>query len=176
MAKEFSATLVNRQRQVYTLLLLGIICLLGAWLIQLKSSDYPLGVFLFGAGMLISSLFNPGRLVIASSLTTAIGIAVFVGFKGLIPGNQIFPAYILALGIGLLAIAFAVRRGYVGRGAISPACIVIGVGLIEVLLVGRLTPPGLIPFALSLWLPGLGLLVLGILYFLIDRRFSRGKQ
>jgi hypothetical protein len=173
MAKEFSATLTNQRCQAYALCLLGIILLLGAWLFHPNPFDYPVGVFLFGAGMLISSLLNPGRLVIAGSLITAIGAAVFLAFKGLIPGNQVFPAYILALGIGLLAIAFAARRGYVGRGAVSPAGIVIGVGLIEVLLAGHLTPPGFLPFALSLWLPGLGLLVLGIIYFLLGRRSRR---
>ncbi|GER90653.1 hypothetical protein KDW_48150 [Dictyobacter vulcani] len=108
--------------------------------------------------------------MIAGSLVTALGLAVFLGFSGLIPGGQIFPAYILALGVGLLAVAFAARRGYVGRGALSPALIVIGAGLIEILLIAHLTPAGLIPFALSLWLPGLALLVLGIIYFLGTKR------
>jgi len=175
MAKEFSATFANQQRQAYALLLFGAILLLGAWLLHPNPFDYPIGVLLLGVGMLISSLLNPGRLIIASSLTTAIGVAVFLVFKGVIPGNQALPAYILALGIGLLAIAIAARRGYVGRGAVSPAGIVIGVGLIEVLLVGHLTPPGLIAFALSLWLPGLGLLLLGIIYFLMGRKSGRER-
>ena len=175
MAKKFSATPATQEHQAYVLVLLGIILLLGAWLFHPNPFDYPVGVFLLGVGMLISSLLNPGRLVIASSLTTTIGIAVFLAFKGLIPGNQVFPAYILALGLGLLAIAFAARRGYVSRGAVSPALIVIGVGLIEALLVGHLTPPSLIPFALSLWLPGLGLLVLGVIYFLVGRSSRREK-
>ncbi len=169
MERRFLATSTSQQRQAYALLLIGIILLSGAWLLHLNPYDYPLGVFLLGVGMLISVLFNPARLVIAGCLTTTIGIAVFLGFKGLIPGGQIFPVYILALGIGLLAIAFAARQGYVGQGAISPAMIVLGVGLIEILLVAHLTPPGFIPFALSLWLPGLGLLLLGTLYFFISR-------
>jgi hypothetical protein len=173
MAKKFSARLTNQQRQTYALFLIGMILLLGAWLLHPNPFGYPVGVLLLGMGMLISSLLNPNRLVIASCLTTAIGVAVFLAFRGLIPGNQVFPAYILSLGIGLLAIAFAARRGYVGRGAVSPALIVIGVGLIEVLLVGHLTPPGLIPFALSLWLPGLGLLVLGIISFVMGKRSRR---
>src|SRR5215469_9366156 len=123
MGKEIIAASARQQRQTYALLLLGIVLLLGAWLLHPNPSNFPAGVLLFGVGMLISSLFNPGRLIIASSLTTSIGIAVFLAFKGQIPGNQVFPAYILALGIGLLAIAFAARRGYVGRGAISPALI-----------------------------------------------------
>jgi hypothetical protein len=167
--RKASAT-TSARRQVYALLLLGIISLLGAWLFHPNPSDYPIGVFVLGIGMLIATFLYPYRLIIASSLTTAMGIAVYLAFKGLLPGQQVFPAYILALGIGLLAIAFAGRRGYVRSGAISPAVIVIGIGLIEVLLVERLTPPGLIPFALSLWLPGSGLLILGIIYFLVGRR------
>lgn len=173
MRKAFVAIRANQQSQAYALFLFGAILLLAAWLVHLNSSGYPGGVFLFGIGMLISSFLHPGRLIIAGCLTTALGIAVFLVFKGLIPGNQAFPAYTLAIGIALLAIAFAERRGYVGRGAVSPAAIVIGVGLLEVLLVRHLTPLGLIPFALSLWFPGLGLLVLGIIYFVVSKRPGR---
>ena len=86
------------------------------------------------------------------------------------PGNLVFPVYILALGIGLLIIALAARRGYVGRGALSPAIIVMGVGIIEILLAKHLTPANFIPFMLSFWLPGLGLLALGVIYFLANLR------
>jgi hypothetical protein len=164
---------INSQRQAYALLIIGLISLLGAWLLHPDPYSYPIGVLLFGVGMLIAALLNPARLVIASSLTTAIGIALFLGFKRLIPGGQIFPAFIFAIGVGLLAIAFAARRGYVGRGALSPAIIVLVAGLIEILLAAHLTPSGLIPFALSLWFPGLGLLVLGILYFFFGREPGR---
>ncbi|GCE30189.1 hypothetical protein KDA_56730 [Dictyobacter alpinus] len=170
MGKELFATPGRQHRQAYALLLFGLICLLGAWLLHLNPYRFPVGVFLLGLGMLLSTLFYPGRLIIAGSLTTAVGLAVYLGFSGSIPGGQIFPAYILALGVGLLAIALAARRGYVGKGALSPALIVIAVGLIEVLLVAHMTPPNLIPFALSLWLPGLALLVLGLLYFFLSRK------
>ncbi|GCE03263.1 hypothetical protein [Dictyobacter aurantiacus] len=164
------------QRQAYILLLLGIIALLIAWLLHPDPFRYPLGVLSLGIGMLIAALFNPGRLVIASSLTTAIGIAVFFTFSGQLPGNLVFPVYILALGIGLLIIAFAARRGYVGRGALSPAIIVMGVGIIEVLLARHLTPANFIPFMLSFWLPGLGLLILGIIYLLTSLRSRTVKH
>lgn len=174
MARSFSLAHdhTSQQRQAYVLLLLGIISLLAAWLLHPDPIKYPLGVLFLGVGMLIATLFNPGRLVIASCLTTAIGIAVFFTFTGQLPGNLVFPVYILALGIGLLAIAFADRRGYVGRGALSPAIIIMGVGIIEILLAKHLTPAGFVPFMLSLWLPGLGLLVLGIIYFLTNLRLK----
>ncbi len=120
--------------------------------------------------MLLAALLNPARLVIASCLTTALGVAVFLTFRQMIPGNQILSAYILAIGVGLLAIAVAGRQGYVKAGALSPVVIVLAVGIIEYLLAKGLTPSWLIPFALSLWLPGIGLLLLSIGYFLSDFR------
>lgn len=154
-------------RQALALLLLGIICLLIAWLLH---PTYPVGVLVLGLGMLIAVLFNPHRLVIAASLVTAVGLAVFLFFSHILPGNQVLSSYILAIGIGLLAIAFATRRGYVGAGAVSPALLVLLVGVIEALLAANLTPPGFISFMLSFWLPGLGLLVLGLIYLLLNWR------
>jgi hypothetical protein len=160
----------HQRRQALALVILGIIFLLGALLLRLNTNDYPLGVLLLGIGMLIAAIFNPYRLTIAASLTTALGIAVFLFFKHLIPGGQVLPAYILAISIGLLAIAFLTRRGYVGAGAISPAMIVLLVGVVEVLLIAGLTPPNFLQFMLSLWLPGSGLLALGVVYLLLSVR------
>jgi hypothetical protein len=89
---------------------------------------------IFGFGMLIACIINPYRLVIASFLTTALGIAVYLFFKHLIPGNEVFPEYIVAIGIG---IAFMARRGYVGRRAATPGILVLGVGLIEYWLISE---------------------------------------
>ena len=114
--------------------------------------------------MLIACIINPYRLVIASFLTTTLGIAVYLFFKHLIPGNEVFPEYIIAIGIGLIGIAFMARRGYVGAGAITPGILVLGVGIIEYWLIsgytiGSLTPDRFITFMLSLWLPGIGLTI-----------------
>lgn len=157
-------------RQAYVLLFLGMVFLIAAWLLRLNPLTYPLGILCFGLGMLVVALLNPARLMIAACLTTALGIAVFLAFRQIIPGNQILAAYIFAIGVGLFAIALAARRGYVGRGALSPAIIVIGVGIVEYLLAKGLTPSWFIPFALSLWLPGIGLLVLGLGYLLASFR------
>src|SRR5579883_1273877 len=81
-------------RQAYVLLLLGAIFLLAAWLLKLNPLAYPLGILCFGLGMLVASLLNPARLVIAACLTTALGVAVFLAFRQIIPGNQILSAYI----------------------------------------------------------------------------------
>jgi len=161
--------------QAYVLLILGFVCLLAAWLIHPNTSEYPVGVLIFGFGMLIACIINPYRLVIASFLTTTLGIAVYLFFKHLIPGNEVFPEYIIAIGIGLIGIAFMARRGYVGAGALTPGILVLGVGIIEYWLIsgytiGSLTPDRFITFMLSLWLPSIGLLLLGLTYLLLSMR------
>ena len=96
-------------------------------------------------------------------------------FKHLIPGNEVFPEYIVAIGIGLIGIAFMARRGYVGRGAATPGILVLGVGLIEYWLIsgypiGSLTPELFITFMLSLWLPWIALTLLGMIYLVASMR------
>jgi hypothetical protein len=180
MSNKISQRLSSKKNillQAYVLLILGLVCLLAAWLIHPSTSEYPFGVMIFGFGMLIACFINPYRLVIASFLTTALGIAVYLFFKHLIPGNEVFPEYIIAIGIGLIGIAFMARRGYVGRGAVTPGIFVLGVGLIEYWLIsgysiGSLTPDRFITFMLSLWLPGIGLTLLGIIYLFVNMRKS----
>ncbi|HYX51282.1 MAG TPA: hypothetical protein VE843_16160, partial [Ktedonobacteraceae bacterium] len=116
--------------QAYVLLILGFVCLVVALLIHPSTSEYPVGVMIFGFGMLIACIINPYKLVIASFLTTALGLAVYLFFKHLIPGNEVFPEYIIAMGIGLIGIALMARRGYVGAGALTPGIFVLGVGIV----------------------------------------------
>lgn len=155
------------RRQAIILFLLGLLFLALALVLHPDAYTYPLGVLLLGIGMLVATLFYPARLIIASCMLTTLGIAIFLFFKHLIPGNQVFPSYILAIGVGLLIIAFFTHRGYIGSGAFTPALLVIAVGIIEALLSANLTPPGFLSFMLSLWLPGTGLLLLGVIYFLL---------
>jgi hypothetical protein len=178
MSKKNSPRMSSKKNiflQAYVLLILGLVCLLAAWLIHPSTSEYPVGVLIFGFGMLIACIINPYRLVIASFLTTALGFAVYLFFKHLIPGNEVFPDYIIAIGIGLIGIALMARRGYVGRGAVTPGFLVLGVGLIEYWLIrgyniGSLTPDRFITFMLSLWLPSLALLLLGLTYLFLSMR------
>ena len=160
----------NRIRQTYTLLGLGSVSLLAALILRLNPYDYPIGVLIFGIGLLIGSFLYPPRLMIAGWLVTPLGLAVLLTFKHIIPGNQILAFFILAISVGLLGIAIAARRGYIGKGAVSPAIIVLVVGIAELLLARGLTPPGFIPFMLSLWLPGIGLIVVGLAYLLMNGR------
>jgi len=71
---------------------------------------------------------------------------------------------------GLIGIALMGRRGYIKAGAITPGIIVLLVGIIEALLLAGRTPNNFVPFMLSLWLPGIGLCVLGLLYMVASIR------
>ena len=151
----------NHLRQAYMLLLSGVVFLGIAWLGILNSSS--LGVLLFGLGMLGAALFNPRRLLSIGWLTTSLGVAPFLMSRHYIPDSQVLTAHLLAIGVGLLGIAWMARRGYVAAGVLTPGIFVVGVGVTEYLQAAHLTPSTLVPFALSLWLPGFGLLALGLL-------------
>jgi hypothetical protein len=153
---------VRNLRQAYALLILGAGCLLLAWFWHPSTATYPLGILVLGLGISVAALLNPSRLAPASCMLAPLGLAVFFAFNHTLPGNQVFPVYIIALGIGLLACALLARRGYIGRGAVTPGLLVLGVGVIEYLLLGGHTPSNFVPFMLSFWLPGIGLLVLGV--------------
>lgn len=168
----------NKLWQAYALLILGFVCLLAAWLIHPNTGEYPIGVMIFGFGMLIACIVNPYRLVIASFLTSALGIAVYLFFSHRIPGSEVFPVYIIAIGIALIGIALMARRGYVGAGAITPGIFVLGAGIVEYWLIGGyniggLTTDRFLSFMLSLWLPGIGLTLLGVIYLLISIRMDQ---
>lgn len=151
--------------QCYVLIGLGIVFLLGALLLHLNPYAYPIGLLLYGLGMLVAAFFNPYRLLLAGILVSLIGLSIFFAFKSVIPngGSTLY----LAIGLALLGIAFASKRGYIGRGPITPALIVLIVGLIEYPPTFHMIPAGGVPFVLSLWFPGLLLLVLGIIYLFI---------
>ncbi len=156
--------------QAFLLLMLGVFCVLAAWLLHPNAYAYPVGVFLLGLGMLLAAALNPYRLVIGGILTTLLGIAVFLSFKPVIPvlRGQELVTFILAIGLALLGIALMTRRGYIGAGAVTPGLIVVAVAIIELLLAEHLTPGTFVPFMLSLWLPGIGLLVLGLIYVAVS--------
>ena len=150
----------NNRRQAYVLLLLGVLFLVVAKLGILNS--YSLGEFLFGLGMLAAALFKPNRLILAGWITSLLGIATILNFQHFIPGSQFLAAHLLAIGLALLGFAWMSRRGYISTDNITPALLILGVGVIEYLQAAHLTPPTFLPFALSLWLPGFGLLLLGL--------------
>src|SRR5258708_12547819 len=112
---------------------------------------------------------------LGSLMVSFVGIGGFLCYKHISPGNQVFSVYIIAMALGLLGIALMVRRGYIGAGAVTPGLIVLAVGIIEYLLVGvysigSLTPGRFVSFMLSLWLPGIALTVLGLIYLFTGAR------
>ncbi|GAC1378702.1 MAG: hypothetical protein NVS2B12_42690 [Ktedonobacteraceae bacterium] len=176
MLKSMSGRATSRpvySLQPYVLMLLGVICLLGAVLLRLNPFAYPVGLLFLGLGMLIAVAFNPYRLAIGGILVTLIGGAIFIAFKPIIPYSD--GLLIIAIGSGLLGIAFMARRGYVGVGATTPAIIIIIVGLVEYGPTARFLPANFGATVLSLWFPGVVLLLLGLTYFLLDRSKQRAS-
>ena len=161
---------VNYRRQAYALLLLGVVFLFIAWVGILN--PYALGVLLFGLGMLGVAPLNPRRFLSAGWLTTSLGVATFLMFRNYIPDRQILTAHLLAIGLGLLGIAWMAQRGYRSAGELTPGLFVVGVAVTEFLQAAHLTPSTLVPFALSLWLPGSGLFVLGLVALVTSGRIS----
>jgi hypothetical protein len=161
MQQPFSASRhVNIRRQAYALLLLGIVFLILARLGILNPSS--LGVLLLGLGILGVAPFNPMRFLSSGWLMASLGVATFLMFRHSIPDSQVLTAHLLAIGLGLLGIAWMARRGYIRAGALTPGFFVVGVGVIEYLQAEHLMPPTVVSFALSLWLPGFGLFALGL--------------
>jgi hypothetical protein len=76
--------------------------------------------------------------------------------------------HIIAISLALLGIALMARKGYIGAGALTPAIFAFLVGLIQY------PPTGIArviaPFILSLWFPGIALLVLGLVYWFLSIR------
>ncbi len=161
MQQPFSASShVNSHRQAYALLLLGVVFLIVARLGILN--PYSLGVLLLGLGILGVAPFNPRRFLLAGWLMASLGVATFLMFRHSIPESQVLTAHLLAIGLGLLGIAWMARRVYISAGALTPGFFVVGVGVTEYLQAVHLIPSSVVPFALSLWLPGFGLFALGL--------------
>ncbi len=108
-----AAKRTNSRLQAFLLLILGVFCVLAAWLLHPNPYAYPVGILLLGLGMLLAAALNPYRLVIGGILTTLIGMAVFLSFKPVIPvlRGQDLVTFLLAIGLALLGIALMTRRG-----------------------------------------------------------------
>ncbi len=180
------ATRPRRNRlQAYVLLILGVISLIVAQFLNLHPFTYPIGILVFGVGLLIAFFFNPRHLAVASWMILFMGIEIFLLFKNLIPGNQTLSTFVLAIAAGLLVVNILGRLGFVGKAAISPVIFVIIFGLLEYALSAhQLTvsytsiglnslsadpslPTDALNFLLSLWLPGIGLILFGLYYLVV---------
>jgi len=155
--------------QAYFLIALGILLLLIALILHPNPFALPIGLFIFGAGLLIAAFINPKRLVIAGLLITLIGAAIFTAFKhvGIPYDNSIV---VIGVGLALLGIALAARRGYVSASAFTPGVLVLLVGLLLYPPTGRVLDRVGAPFILSLWFPGIAFVLLGVIYWIINNR------
>ena len=152
--------------QSYILLGFGVVFLLGALLLRLNYRVYPVGLLLFGLGMLVAATVNPSFLVIAGLFFTLVGAAFFLALRQLLPFDNAL--LIIAIGLALIGIALIARRGYVKAGALTPGIFTLLVGIIQYPPLG--IAPLIAPFILSLWFPGVALLILGLVYWFLSTR------
>ena len=156
----------NNRRQAFILLILSVVCLLLAWLLHLNPFVYPIGVVVLGICMLIAFIFNPYRLAVASWMLTLIGIEVYFVYKGIIPNSQILGTFLVIEAIALFLVAMMARQGWIKAGAFSPAFTVGVIGIVEYLITAHIIPFNDLSFPLSLWFPGVVLLLFGLFYLL----------
>lgn len=100
----------------------GVVCLLLALLLRLDYRVYPLGLFVFGLGLLLAAAVNPALLMIAGLFFTFVGAAFFLALKQLLPFDNAL--LIIAINLALIGIALMARRGYVSAGAFQQFTIV----------------------------------------------------
>src|SRR2546425_12479057 len=87
LMEEIMSTIISRlfhphhrpALQSYVLLGLGVIFLLAALLLRLNARAYPVGLLLFGLGVLVAAAVNRVRLVIAGLFYTFVGAAFVLG-------------------------------------------------------------------------------------------------
>src|SRR5258706_15926844 len=109
----------NREAvQAYILLGFGVVFLLGALLLQLNYRVYPVGLLLFGLGLLIAAAVNPSLLMDGGLFFTFLGAAFFLALRQLFPFDNAL--LIIAIGLALIGIALIARRGYVTAGVFTP--------------------------------------------------------
>jgi hypothetical protein len=149
--------------QAYILLGFGLIFMLGALFLHPSPFAVPIGLLFFGLGILLSAIFNPARLTIAGVIFTLIGAVIFIAFKPIIPYDS--GLAVIASGLALITIAFLTRRGYIGKGAVTPGILILLVGLLLYQPTGREASKFLAPFILSLWFPGVMLFLIGLIYY-----------
>ncbi len=104
--------------------------------------------------------------MISGLFYTFVGAAFSLAFKRLLPFDNAL--LIIAISLALLGIALMAHRGYIKAGALTPAIFTFLVGIIQYppLGIARLISS----FILSLWFPGIALLVLGLVYWFVSTR------
>ena len=152
-----------------------LLCLLAliALLLGLTNSFKIDPVLATGIGLLLGFLVYRRRLLILSAIVLPLGIVNQLFDKGIIKGQYLEPAHLLALALGLLSVAWAMhnRPTWAAPGARSPGVVVAVLGA-TLLLAG--VSGAAARFIFSFWMPVVVLGGLGLTYLLASA-FGRVK-
>lgn len=118
------------------------------------------GLLGIGLGLTLGFLVDRSRLLIAAALVTPLALANVL-WSARILRADVDALHLLAVALGLLAIAWGARAGYVGRGALSPGLLVGLVGLLVLGLTAGIAP-GFYAWLTSLWAPVVLLPLVGL--------------
>ena len=155
--------------QALLLCLLALIALLLGIINSFKFDP----VLVTGAGLLLGFLVYRRRLLILSAIVLPLGIVNQLFDKGVIKGQYLEPAHLLALALGLVIVAWAMhsRPTWAAPGARSPGVIVAVLGATLLLAVASSAAARSI---FSFWMPFVVLGGLGLAY-LFASAFGRVK-
>jgi hypothetical protein len=126
-----------------------------------------------GLGCLLAFFINPRRLFIPTAIFLPVGIVNILANIGVLNGNLSVAYYFIALALGLMAIAYVVKRrlGWAQPGALSPGLFIFLFGVSLLAAAENSTLAGLLH---SIWAPIGFLGGLGVLYLMLSA-FGRGR-
>ena len=152
-----------------------LLCLLAlvALLLGLTNTFKIDPVLATGIGLLLGFLVYRRRLLILSAIVLPLGIVNQLFDKGIIKGQYLEPAHLLALGLGLVIVAWAMhnRPRWAAPGARSPGIIVVVLGATLLLAIAS---GAAARYIFSFWMPVVVLGGLGLAYLLASA-FGRVK-
>lgn len=142
-----------------------LLCLLAliALLLGLTNSFKIDPVLAIGIGFLLGFLVYRRRLLILSAIVLPLGIVNQLFDKGIVKGQYLEPAHLLALALGLMIVAWAMhnRPRWAAPGARSPGVVVAVLGATLLLAVASGTAAR---YIFSFWMPVVVLGGLGLAY------------
>ena len=159
----------SARAQGIVLLGMGILCVALAILLHPINQ---LDLLALGVGLFIGWAFDTRRMFIPATLITLLGLVNVLWQYGIIRGGWLEGAHLIAIGLALVVILLAARRGAltipgVGANPITPGILIAVLGITLVLL-GTGIGGAVNVFVFGLWLPALVFLVVGI-YHLLGR-------
>ncbi len=151
--------------QAVMLVALGLVCGVVAVALRLPAGS---GLLALGLGLLIAHLFYRPRLFIPGVTATLFAVAYLLNAHGAVSNGQLYGVFILAAGLSVGVMAVAARRDYegVGREPLTPALLLILIGLLVVGTTIRSAGAFYATFV-SLTMPAIALTALGALYFFL---------